>query len=1185
MKNKIHLISQGKLLLILSFILGYSFNANAQYIAESFEGGDFPPQGWSVVNVSFGNFPDWALYNSPVNSSHGKNVAWTTLPSRTHLITSGITLEEGEEVQITFDYKTNFTYREDVDPIQVDLKITVQNEVSNTIPNPNNNILNIINSADIANSGLNEFITHTITFVAPSTDTYFFGFYNDGMVNISSIPVFVDDLFELYLDRIVVEKTSECAPNENIAVENIEETTATVNWSEDYDFQTYQIQLLQSENPLPTDPNWTEVDSENFVLTDLTPGSKYSLYARSICSSSSYSTFSEPIIFETPCADIIEAPYFIPFFESETPGCWTESGEVDWRYNTQAGYDARYAGDHTLLQGITNYAWVNGTDLIDGKTAVLTSPKIDIAQLQEPALEFYVFSKNTITEVFNHLSVEVYNDETWTSVMELTSSSDGWKFYSIDLTEYEESVQVRFKAQGNLEDINAYYNNILIDDISVKNKTTCVPIENVIVTSITGETAIINGNSMSNIDLAYGKNFIFNGAADFENIDLPHTLNDLQPQTEYEFYLRPHCSETVKGEWQGPYYFTTDCSSDNINIENLFNFSAGITITIPNCWKTAAGGDISSGPINFDGGGWFPNSDARYGYFTDAPSVSCALLTTDENSWLISPWIDFSADDPKELKITTTLTPMNVYSYNLVQMGEEDEIQLVYTTDEESWHHLKTWSSSDKRISGTFEDVISLAEIANSTVRFAFIANTGTEDVQYLFHVHNFEVRSVLNCPEPLNLMTEWVTNSEAQIIWENNDSPIQWEYALNIEGEEVGDWIEATADNSIIITELTPDTDYEFHIRPLCDELDYIYDKKLDFTTQCDPIDAPFIETFVSQSIPSCWDESPKININENVIYWNFNTSATFEAADALDHTNGETYYAWLNGATIKNNELAFLTTRLIDISNLNNPALQFYLFSKNSYDAAYNQVVVQIFNGSAWEELIVIDQKTGAWLPYILDINHINSEMTMVRFKIKGIANGGNLSYNDILLDDIGFIEMPDCPPPFNIQTTNISSSSVEISWDFSILPEEWEIEIGLKGFQPGSGNTIQVTSSETSILLDELDPDKEYDFYLKAVCTSESEQIGPFTFKTEKDLNLELINHNSIQLYPNPTSGFLYINSLDSIDKISIYNLSGQRLRNEHPSGKEIDLNNFSEGIYFIEIHIKDKGKKEVFKIIKK
>jgi hypothetical protein len=66
-------------------------------------------------------------------------------------------------------------------------------------------------------------------------------------------------------------------------------------------------------------------------------------------------------------------------------------------------------------------------------------------------------------------------------------------------------------------------------------------------------------------------------------------------------------------------------------------------------------------------------------------------------------------------------------------------------------------------------------------------------------------------------------------------------------------------------------------------------------------------------------------------------------------------------------------------------------------------------------------------------------------------------------------------------------------------------------------------------------------------------------------------ELNINNTITLQPNPTSGFININSKFDMQKIEVMNVAGQLLLSETVSDKthQLQLHNFAEGIYFVRV----------------
>lgn len=75
--------------------------------------------------------------------------------------------------------------------------------------------------------------------------------------------------------------------------------------------------------------------------------------------------------------------------------------------------------------------------------------------------------------------------------------------------------------------------------------------------------------------------------------------------------------------------------------------------------------------------------------------------------------------------------------------------------------------------------------------------------------------------------------------------------------------------------------------------------------------------------------------------------------------------------------------------------------------------------------------------------------------------------------------------CGLPANLVAVQVNSTSAQMEWD----PGEetaFELEYGVNGFARGSGTVIQ--TSQTSLLIDNLEPATAYDVFLRSNCGSQ-------------------------------------------------------------------------------------------------
>lgn len=1179
--KKVLLISLGvvKKACLLLMIFGFTSVINAQQVSESFESPVFPPYGWTVTAPQY--YPEWK--SNAGSASHGTKTAFISNQQGAgpngRLTTPKVDLLTNETVEISFDYRVLEMGKEfptDPDPLPATLAITKGNS---TIDSDQS----IVETISLL--GVSSYTTKKITFTALQTGTYYFGFHLTSPDH---------QVFRFVLDKVIVNKIGSCQNPVTISTAALSATGVTVNWNTQTGITAWQIQ--NTKGALPKEGDWNTVTTNQTIITNLIPGTNYTTYVRAVCTSGGYSALPEPVSFTTACNDVINAPYSVPFTAANIPGCWQQNGPTLWKFDTLAAYEAESAGDHSLFQEYTNYAWMDGSVNTNGKISTLVSPTVNISGLTNPAVEFSVFSENSYNQVFNDLKVEVYNGTTWQTAVTLTTNSGGWKFYSIGLSELgiTNTTKVRFSVTGKVDGIR---NDILIDDVVFKDKTTCLPAHDITITSVTNNSAKlswISGNTNGTWDIAYGLyNFVFEGAANITSINTPYTLNGLQSATAYDFYVRANCGNGNIGEWVGPYRFTTGCSVTtpyNEPFIGITDYPYGYyTPALMPCWQSASGGDRITGPLKYGTEDWKASTFSLYGAYTNSQDVITNVYEPNQTSWLLSPWFDLS-EGQNEMVVRIALSHPIYYLTNLVNMGSDDEIEILYTLDGATWQSLKKWTIEDGLTSAYHSLLISLENITGSTVQFAFFTNSGSiKDQRYTLHVDDLTIRPKSICAEPLNLAVDGITHTSAKFSWDAYNGVSSWNIAVVNQGVTPTIWTSSTT-NPYQVTDLLPNTPYDYYVKSNCIGIqDNIISGPFTFTTRCEPILAPYIETFTEQTLPECWLAAPKDYVDTflSFYYWNFSLSVNFDAATAGDHTGtGDTNFAWVNMANLNDKEKSILKTPLIDISALQHPVLSFYAFSKNTNGSSVNKLQVEIYTGEQWVLATTIDGLTNNWAPYTIDLsNYTISGPLEARFIITVNTNGGDPSYNTILIDDVTFIEMPNCPAPFNITTTEITETTAKVEWEV-VVESDWKLEYGPLGFTLGNGTVITIENGIPSINLSNLTPDTSYEIYVKSICDTEGELVGPHKFITDAEevTGTNEIVKDNIKLYPNPVKNHLTIKSDGFIDSIIVYNIYGQKITERLfvTNTETIDFSSFSSGIYLVKVV--SESKEKTFKIIK-
>ena len=105
----------------------------------------------------------------------------------------------------------------------------------------------------------------------------------------------------------------------------------------------------------------------------------------------------------------------------------------------------------------------------------------------------------------------------------------------------------------------------------------------------------------------------------------------------------------------------------------------------------------------------------------------------------------------------------------------------------------------------------------------------------------------------------------------------------------------------------------------------------------------------------------------------------------------------------------------------------------------------------------------------------------------------------------DTIGPVEINTlvaCPAPQNFMYTDVQPNSIQLAWRSPGVAQQWILEYGQKGFELGSGTVV--TTDETTLLLEGLSANTEYDIHLKADCNDEGFSL-PVQLSVKTYLNL--------------------------------------------------------------------------------
>ncbi len=179
--------------------------------------------------------------------------------------------------------------------------------------------------------------------------------------------------------------------------------------------------------------------------------------------------------------------------------------------------------------------------------------------------------------------------------------------------------------------------------------------------------------------------------------------------------------------------------------------------------------------------------------------------------------------------------------------------------------------------------------------------------------------------------------------------------------------------------------------------------------------------------------------------------------------------------------------------------------------------------------------------------------------------------------------FLDAAQCPPPTNLSVSNSTTTDVQLSWTENGTATQWEVVVdpyySIGSSIPTSGFVTVLLNSYT---ITGLSPDGCYVFYVRSVCSSTdvSNWSKPFAFGNcgsaiidyiaSLSNNTNTFASNGLVIYPNPAQKTLQLQTKTdtTIDKIIITDLSGKIILEQTQNTNQVNVEQLSVGMYFIE-----------------
>ncbi len=863
------------------------------------------------------------------------------------------------------------------------------------------------------------------------------------------------------IDNVNVFKPSACPAPESLAITDITPNSVTVVVNDTAAVGSFGVAVLPSEEMVNNKTVFTTYNSANITVSNLIPGTAYTIHVRTECSDEPSRHISEN--FNTECAPVATLPYYEGFERtnltlicSDTIGTHTVSSTVPEASLTTSSAYVNSGEKALYLKSDEQYLYY-----------VLPEMAAPIDSL---ALEFW-YRNGGSTNIDATIEVGLLPLD--------LDTTEFIHFYSTTPTNTKTKVQLNIAHLGvkhgyriafrSLPYNTTYTKYVSIDDIIVDYCPSCVEPHIVNASNITATSATLTVQDAINSKWQIAWAPIGTALEDYtiiDNVTAPVNISGLKVSTTYTAYARAICASGDTTAWSQAAYFNSECGEilideNNSYIVKMDNYPIQ---SVPACW-TVMKANAQGNPMITD-----PLTD-EYKYLEIADGA-CAIAL------------------PKFSRPIDQLYMSMRYAALDGPVNDMGTIHIGYTNDL------------------TEEDSIKV--MLNSTVAEGWFYNSFydltifPEDAQYLvimtedfadFYIDSLNIYAAPDCYRPSYLRNDIVNLSDtsAQLSYKPSPDHVKMEYKL-MQGDVViaEGW---TTDNPISLSSnLIPQSEYSFILRSQCNSngvLDTtIWTDTAYFTTLATPASVPYVHAFENDVENSAWYfESNSLKNNE----WVINSDVAAQGSKSMYISNNGSANAYTGDYSNLQNIWAYRTFHLErGVYDLN------YLYKgKGSLTYAY----MNLYIAPESIDLEYADMNTEGLIEIT---NKIGTNETWTNMNNKLIINEeGNYNlafywyvgkystvYNPPAAIDSVRLTKIECPTIMVPDILNISSDSITVALnDVNENPLGYQILVKTNASTPtvAEVQSLAKFSSIDTVGVGNLNDNTAYYAFARVICSS--------------------------------------------------------------------------------------------------
>ncbi|TDS51430.1 choice-of-anchor J domain-containing protein, partial [Myroides indicus] len=569
----------------------------------------------------------------------------------------------------------------------------------------------------------------------------------------------------VYIDNVFLEEIT-CPEPLSLGVKDIDIDKATILWQDDFG-KDWEYVVQQSGGNVPSSGTATKA-KEILITTDkngdvLEANTEYEFYVRTSCGSGKEGEWSGPYKFRTACT-VFTTPFWEGFnSKSEGIYCWTildmngdgTSSSAMWR---QYNY-SQYEGTHCMYFYNYDYSEViESDDWLISPTFTLDSGKIYRLKYHYRG---YSYNDTSNFEVLVSNSGIKPANFTTELVKDKVYKNDNYLEEKVFISGLSGSVNIAWHISGT----GTKYT--YIDNVFVEEVVGCPEPLNLDAKNIETKKATISWSDdfgaskweyvvqKAGEGSPTGSGTVTTQKENAVTADASGTL--LEPNTDYEYYVRTDCGNGEYSIWAGPFVFVTLCDIYTAPFWEGFNSDSKTA----RCWEI----------IDADDDGYAVWELYNYGMYEGDGVMSFSGSGSPSDDWLISP--------------TTTLDGgMYVLKYHYQAYNYYDNkfevLASINGTDTADF--TKVIKPSQTYKNDKYKEEVIFFSGVTGDANIAWRVTTSGYSSIYLDNVH---LKKVETCPEPYYIKISNQTSSGMDVEWQQDGGVTSWEVLVVEYGED----------------------------------------------------------------------------------------------------------------------------------------------------------------------------------------------------------------------------------------------------------------------------------------------------------------------------------------------------------------------------------------------------------------